>query len=100
MLPSGLKKSNNYYAEKTLETSAGAIPNFFTVKKAYNTLDSLRDKVKTYKEVKELMNFCRPDNKSGMRNIKRKISFLAYASDNDIFFEYLGFIRDFQFNKG
>ena len=95
-----LKKSFNYYAEKTLETGPGSIPNFFTVKKAYNTLEGMRDKNKTYKNVNQLMNFCKPDVKSGMRSIKRKISFLAYAGDNDIFFEYLGFIRDFQFNKG
>ena len=53
-----------------------------------------------YKNVGQLANFCKPDVKSGMRNIKRKISFLSYAGDNDIFFEYLGFIRDFQFTKG
>jgi predicted HicB family RNase H-like nuclease len=95
-----LKKSFNYYAEKTLETSAGQIPNFFTVRKAFNTMDIMRDKNKTYKNVGQLANFCKPDVKSGMRNIKRKISFLSYAGDNDIFFEYLGFIRDFQFTKG
>jgi hypothetical protein len=95
-----LKKSNNYYAEKTLETAPGQIPNFFAVKKAFNSIDGMRDKVKTYKKIGELLNFCRPDNKSGMRNIKRKISFLAYSSDNDIFFEYLGYIRDYQFAKG
>merc|ERR1719362_2028685 len=94
-----LKKSINYYAEKTLETAAGQIPNFFTVKKAFNTLDSMRDTVKTYKNMNQIFNFCKPDNKSGMRTVKRKISFLAYSSDNDMFFEYLGSIRDFQFNK-
>ena len=44
-----LKKSVNYYAEKTLETAPGQIPNFFTVKKAYNTIEGMRDKNKTYK---------------------------------------------------
>jgi predicted HicB family RNase H-like nuclease len=94
-----LKKSFNYYAEKTLETSAGQIPNFFTVRKAYNTIDSMRDKNKTYKDFKQLMSFCKADMKSGIKNIKRKLSFLAFSGENDIFFEYLGFIRDFQFAK-
>lgn len=97
---SKMKKGYDYYAEKTLETAAGATPNFFTVRKAYNTIESMRNKNKTYKEANQLMEFCKPDIKSGLRNIKRKISFLAYSGDNDIFFEYLGFIRDFQFNKG
>ena len=95
-----IKKTFNYYAEKTLETGPGQIPNFFTVRKAFNTIETMRDKNKTYKNYSQLMNFCKPDVKSGMRNIKRKISFLAYSGDNDIFFEYLGFIRDFQFTKG
>jgi len=59
----------------------------------------MRDKNKQYKNFTDLMNFCKPDVKSGMRNIKRKISFLSWTGDNDIFFEYLGFVRDFQFAK-
>jgi len=94
-----LKKGYNYYAEKSLETAPGQTPNFFTIRKAFNTIENMRDKNKQYKNFTDLMNFCKPDVKSGMRNIKRKISFLSWTGDNDIFFEYLGFVRDFQFAK-
>lgn len=94
-----IKSSYSYYAEKSMESSPGQVPNFFTIRKAYNTIEAMRDKNKSYKDIKGILSFCKADVKSDIRNIKRKISFLAYAGDNDIFFEYLGFIRDFQFAK-
>ena len=94
-----IKKTFDYYAEKVSETAQGQIPNFYTIRKAYNTIIAMRDINKSYKRFDELTQFCKADVKSASNNIKRKISFLSYAGDNDIFFEYLGFIRDFQFTK-
>lgn len=94
-----IKKTYDYYAEKVSETAQGQIPNFYTIRKAYNTIIVMRDVNKVYKRFDELTQFCKADVKSATNNIKRKISFLSYAGDNDIFFEYLGFIRDFQFTK-
>lgn len=94
-----MKKTNNYYAEKISESGAGETPNFYTIRKAYNTIRMMTDPNKEYKKFNELNSFCKADVKSATTNIKRKISFLSYAGTNDIFFEYLGFIRDFQFTK-
>jgi len=94
-----IKKTFDYYAEKVSETAQGQIPNFYTIRKAYNSIIVMRDITKVYKKFDELTLFCKADVKSASLNIKRKISFLSYAGDNDIFFEYLGFIRDFQFTK-
>jgi len=94
-----LKKTYDYYAEKVSETGQGQIPNFYTIRKAYNTIIMMRDQNKIYKRFDELTAYCKADLKSSSTNIKRKISFLSYAGENDIFFEYLGFIRDFQFTK-
>lgn len=94
-----IKKTYDYYAEKVTETAQGQTPNFYTIRKAYNTIIMMRDLNKKYKTFEELTKFCRADLKSSSTNIKRKISFLSYSGENDIFFEYLGYIRDFQFTK-
>lgn len=94
-----IKKTYDYYAERVSETAQGQTPNFYTIRKAYNTVIMMRDINKKYKKFEELITFCRADVKSSSTNIKRKISFLSYSGQNDIFFEYMGYIRDFQFTK-
>jgi hypothetical protein len=87
--------ARNYFAEKVPESGPGQIPNFVSIKKAYNTVRSLREN-KVYKAIDELAKSCKQSERTNMENVRRKISYLMYAGDNDIFFEYFGFIRDFQ----
>ncbi len=93
-----MKGTKNYFAEKIPESAAGEIPNSTAIKKAFNTVLSLREK-KEYKSFFDISSSCKSSARNSSNDIRRKVSFLQYAGDNDIFFEYLGFIRDFQLTK-
>lgn len=93
-----MKGTQNYFAEKIPESASGQVPNYTALRKAWNTLFSLRE-TKEYKSSSELSKACKQSDRNASNNIRRKISFLWFAGDNDVFFEYLGFIRDFQLTK-
>ena len=93
-----MKGTESYFAEKIPESAAGEIPNGTALRKAWNTVFALRVK-NLYKKFDELKDSCKVDDKNNSTAIRRKISYLMYSGDNDVFFEYLGFIRDFQLTK-
>lgn len=93
-----MKGALNYFAEKLPESPSGGVPNATAIKKAFNTFDTLRER-KEYKKLEELQASCKSDERNNSNDITRKISFLMFAGDNDVFFEYLGFVRDFQLTK-
>jgi hypothetical protein len=93
-----MKGSESYFAEKVEESASGEIPNHTALRKAWNTVAALRAKTQ-HKNFDELRDNCKSNEKNNSRFIRRKISFLMFAGDNDVFFEYLGFIRDFQLTK-
>jgi hypothetical protein len=93
-----MKGTESYFAEKIPESAAGEIPNGTALRKAWNTVFALRSKSQ-YKNFDELKDSCKVDDKNNSKAIRRKISYLMFAGDNDVFFEYLGFIRDFQLTK-
>jgi hypothetical protein len=84
--------------EKIPESAPGEIPNVTSLKKAFNTVVALREK-KEYKTFLDSVSSCKSSIRNSSNDIRRKISFLQFAGDNDVFFEYLGFIRDFQLTK-
>jgi hypothetical protein len=95
---SEIKGAKNYFAEKIPEQQIGGVPNSTAIRKAFNTFKNLRQK-NTHKSADELLKTCSSQEKSGVANIRRKISFLFKAGENDPFFEYLGYIKDFQTTK-
>jgi len=93
-----MKGTKNYFAEKIPESPAGQVPNMTAIRKAFNTVFALREK-REYKSMSQVSSSCKAGERNASNNIRRKISLLWYAGDNDVFFEYLGFIRDFQLTK-
>jgi hypothetical protein len=91
-----LKGGTNYFAEPIKESAEGQVPNFIAIKKAINTFENIKDPKAKIEKIDDMIKSCSPNAKSGITNLKRKMSFLWLASDNDVFFEYLGHIRDFQ----
>jgi hypothetical protein len=94
----GVNDIKNLLGEKIPESAAGEIPNVTSIRKAFNTVLSLREK-KEYKSFLDSASSCKSNIRNSSNDIRRKISFLQFAGDNDVFFEYLGFIRDFQLTK-
>jgi hypothetical protein len=93
-----VKGAHNFFAEQIPESPGGSTPNATSIKIAFNTIVSLRER-KTYKSISQIISNCKSNEKNSSNYIRRKISFLMYAGDNDVFFEYLGHIRDFQLIK-
>lgn len=90
--------ANSYFAEVLPESPSGQAPNNISIKKAFNTFKSLRES-KTYLAVTELGTSCKSSERNQSSEIRRKVSFLTMSGDNDVFFDYLGYIRDFQLSK-
>ncbi len=92
-----MKGTQCYFAEQK-ESSAGDVPNALALKKAWNTVNALKEK-RQYNKFDEILKGCKADDKHSSRNIRRKVSFLGLSGENDVFFEYFGSIRDFQLTK-
>ena len=75
---SEIKGAKNYFAEKIPEQEIGGVPNSTAIRRAFNTFKNMRQK-NTYKEVSEMISACKSQEKSGVANIRRKISFLFSA---------------------
>jgi hypothetical protein len=92
-----LKGANEYFAEN-LPEGKGALPTFEDIKRAFNTIQNLKEN-KKYDKIDDIKRGCRANERNNLTNIRRRISFLMYSGDNDIFFEYLGYIKTYQFSK-
>jgi hypothetical protein len=87
---------HNYMPDSIPESAPGEIPNDATIKKAFNTIQALRDpnRVGRYFRVEDLGQNCRLNFRHNSYSLKRKVSMLSYVGDHDTFFEYLGKIRN------
>lgn len=92
-----LKGAKEYFAEKIPE-GKGPIPTHDDIKKAFNTIQNLKEN-KKYEKLDDINKGCKANERNNITNIRRRISFLMYSGDNDIFFEYLGYIKNYQFAK-
>jgi hypothetical protein len=88
-----MKGVQDFFASLIPESSEGDVPNTTSIRKALNTIKSLRDK-NTYKKIEEIQKSCKIDERNLTDNVRRKISLLMFSADLDIFFEYFTLIRD------
>ena len=88
----------DYFAETLSESPTGHLPNNISIMKAVNTISSLREN-KEYNSISELIKNCGNKSRTGSGSAKRKLAYLAIGGDIDIFFDFLGMIRDKQFSK-
>ena len=95
---SKIKGSKEYFAEK-LPQGKGGVPIHDDIKKAYNTLLGLKEQSKKYEDMKDVKKSCKADERNKISHVRRRISFMMFSGDNDIFFEYFGYLRDYQFKK-
>jgi hypothetical protein len=82
------------FSTDLIESGPGEIPNSVAIKKAFNTISTLRDKTKFYVFLEQLGQNCRFNVRNNSNNLKRKIAILSFAGSHDTFFEYLGRIRN------
>ena len=94
---SKIKGTPEYFAEK-LPEGQGSIPIHDDIKKAFNTLMGLKEN-KVYEKLDDVKKGCKANERNNILNIRRKISFMMFSGENDIFFEYFGYLRDYQFKK-
>lgn len=92
-----IKGAKEYFAEETPEEK-GPIPTYEDIKRAYNTLQNLKEN-KKYIKMEEIKKGCKANERNNIANVRRKISFMMYSGDNDIFFDYFGYLREYQFKK-
>jgi hypothetical protein len=92
-------KERNFMNDPIPDSAPGEIPNAFSLKKAFNTIFTLRDKTKLYLSVEELGQNCRVNLRINSNNLKRKVAILSYVGNNDSFLQYLGHIRDSMIKK-
>ena len=92
-----MKGAKEYFAEKMTD-SKGPIPNFEDIKRAFNTLQNLKEN-KRYDKIEDVKKGCKASDRSNIANIRRKISFMMYSGENDIYFDYFGYLREYQFKK-
>lgn len=85
---------NNFFAEKTKNNGDNGLTRANIVK-AFNTIKNIRVAYHQYMSTDEMNGAC--NNKAPTQvSLRRKLSFLNYGSDVDIFFSYLSYIRDFE----
>jgi hypothetical protein len=92
-----LKGAKEYFAEENAE-GKGPLPTFDDIKRAYNTLSNLKENKKYFK-IDEIKKGCKANERNNITNIRRRISFMMYSGENDIFFDYFGYLREYQFKK-
>lgn len=93
-----LKGANEYFAEK-LPSGKSGVPIHDDIKRAYNTILGLKEQSKKYENIKDVRRSCKADERNQISHVRRRISYMIFSGDNDIFFEYFGYLRDYQFKK-
>lgn len=82
------------------ESGPGEIPNVTALKKAFNTIVTIRDyNKKKFNRVEQMNQYCRLNARNNAFDLKRKVALLQYLGDNDNFLEYLGDIRKDVLNR-
>lgn len=91
MINADRKSSNDIIPD----SAPGEIPNANAIKKALNTIQTLRDTNRVYNKIEEIGQNCRINVRKNTNSLKRKVAILSYLGDHDIFFNNLGKMRNF-----
>lgn len=87
--------SNLYGIDNLIpESGPGEVPNVTALKKAFNTIVTIRDyNNKKFSRVEQMNQYCRLNSRNNAFDLKRKVALLQYLGENDNFLDYLGDIR-------